>query len=62
MADRVKYFLLGLLFLVVAGVIAYDKWNAPGAVPETADAGDPADHWEVYVGQRSEDKDTAASF
>lgn len=27
MADRVKYFLLGLLFLVVAGVIAYDKWN-----------------------------------
>ena len=23
----VKYFVLGLLFLVVAGVIAYDKWN-----------------------------------
>ncbi|MFQ5844595.1 MAG: LysM peptidoglycan-binding domain-containing protein [Planctomycetota bacterium] len=27
MADRIKYFLLGLLFLVVAGVIAYDRWN-----------------------------------
>lgn len=28
MADRVKYFLLGLLFLVVAGVIAFDRWNS----------------------------------
>jgi nucleoid-associated protein YgaU len=28
MVDRVKYFLLGLLFLVVAGVIAYDRWNS----------------------------------
>jgi len=28
MADRVKYLLLGLLFLVVAGVIAYDHWNS----------------------------------
>ncbi len=27
MVDRVKYFLLGLLFLIVAGVIAYDRWN-----------------------------------
>ncbi|MGQ0613835.1 MAG: LysM peptidoglycan-binding domain-containing protein [Planctomycetaceae bacterium] len=27
MAERLKYFMLGLLFLVVAGVIAYDKWN-----------------------------------
>ena len=30
MADRVKYFLLGVLFLVVAGVIAYDRWNSAG--------------------------------
>jgi len=28
MTDRVKYFLLGLLFLVVAGVIAFDRWNS----------------------------------
>ncbi|MHC4341570.1 MAG: LysM peptidoglycan-binding domain-containing protein [Planctomycetota bacterium] len=28
MVDRFKYFLLGLLFLVVAGVIAYDRWNS----------------------------------
>ena len=27
MVDRVKYFLLGLLFLIVAGVITYDRWN-----------------------------------
>ena len=27
MVDRIKYFLLGLLFLIVAGVIAYDRWN-----------------------------------
>ena len=26
MAERVKYFLLGLLFFVVAGVITYDQW------------------------------------
>jgi len=32
MADRVKYFLLGLLFLVVAGVIAFDRWNSRDAV------------------------------
>ena len=32
MADRVNYFLLGLLFLIVAGVIAYDRWN-PGGDP-----------------------------
>jgi len=30
MADRVNYFLLGLLFLIVAGVIAYDRWNPGG--------------------------------
>ena len=34
MVDRVKYFLLGLLFLLVAGVIAYDRWNSP-ATPES---------------------------
>jgi LysM repeat protein len=28
MVDRVKYFALAVLFLVVAGVIAYDRWNA----------------------------------
>lgn len=33
MADRVKYFLLGLLFLVVAGVIAYDRWNTVPSRP-----------------------------
>ncbi len=37
MVDRVKYFLLGLLFLVVAGVIAYDRWNAP-ATPQVGEA------------------------
>jgi nucleoid-associated protein YgaU len=37
MADRVKYFLLGVLFLVVAGVIAYDKWNSPAGPPEMAE-------------------------
>ena len=26
MAERVKYFLLGLLFVIVAGVITYDQW------------------------------------
>ena len=39
MVDRVKYFLLGLLFLVVAGVIAYDRWNAP-ATPQVGEAPD----------------------
>lgn len=34
MADRVNYFLLGLLFLIVAGVIAYDRWNPGGESPE----------------------------
>jgi len=41
MADRVKYFLLGLLFLVVAGVIAFDRWNSReslGPGPESARA------------------------
>jgi LysM repeat protein len=32
MTDRVKYFLLGLLFLVVAGVIAFDRWNSREAL------------------------------
>ncbi len=37
MADRVKYFLLGVLFLVVAGVIAYDRWNSAGEPQEVAE-------------------------
>lgn len=37
MADRVKYFLLGVLFLVVAGVIAYDRWNTGAADSHLAD-------------------------
>ena len=34
MADRVKYFMLGLLFLVVAGVIAYDRWNSRDGIQD----------------------------
>jgi len=33
MVDRVKYFVLAVLFLVVAGVIAYDRWNSGGPEP-----------------------------
>ncbi|HEX5030764.1 MAG TPA: LysM peptidoglycan-binding domain-containing protein [Candidatus Eisenbacteria bacterium] len=36
MADRLKYFLLGVLFLVVAGVIAYDRWNPASETQEVA--------------------------
>ena len=56
MADRVKYFLLGVLFLVVAGVIAYDKWNSAGASKEVADrsAGDTGDNWDVSVPPQQE--------
>jgi nucleoid-associated protein YgaU len=50
MADRVKYFLLGLLFLVVAGVIAYDRWNA--APTDLAESGDDRG-WEVVVGTQT---------
>lgn len=46
MLDRVKYFMLGLLFLIVAGVIAYDRWNS--TAEETADL-DPADSSEASV-------------
>lgn len=49
MADRVKYFLLGLLFLVVAGVIAYDRWNT--GPTDVADSGDDRG-WEVFVGTK----------
>jgi len=38
MADRVNYFLLGLLFLIVAGVIAYDRWNPGGDAAEEQQA------------------------
>jgi len=43
MADRVKYFLLGLLFLVVAGVIAYDRWNSTDDSMTVADEGTSGD-------------------
>lgn len=43
MVDRVKYFLLGLLFLVVAGVIAYDRWNTPVGADENRTNGARAD-------------------
>jgi len=48
MADRVKYFLLGVLFLVVAGVIAYDRWNSAGEPQEVADrsAGDTGEDFD----------------
>jgi len=36
MVDRLKYFLLGLLFLVVAGVIAFDRWNSVDDEPARA--------------------------
>lgn len=57
MADRVKYFLLGVLFLVVAGVIAYDRWNSAGepqAVAERpeADTGDDFDMSSVVPPRR----------
>jgi nucleoid-associated protein YgaU len=45
----VKYFLLGVLFLVVAGVIAYDRWNSAGepqqdvAARPDLDTGDDVD-------------------
>jgi len=51
MADRVKYFLLGMLFLVVAGVIAYDRWNSEPIEVAKADAGDT--DWAVDVGSRT---------
>lgn len=42
MVDRVKYFLLAALFLLVAGVIAYDSWNSggPERAPSEANADD----------------------
>ncbi|MDH3590742.1 MAG: hypothetical protein OER88_02620, partial [Planctomycetota bacterium] len=43
MADRVKYFVLGVLFLVVAGVIAFDRWNSPQDSTPVADRGDEDD-------------------
>jgi len=53
MADRVKYFLLGVLFLVVAGVIAYDRWNSPGEPPPqdvaVHDGSDTGDDFEMDV-------------
>ena len=37
MSDRVKYFLLGLLFLVVAGVIAFDRLNNTNPAPNSTE-------------------------
>lgn len=54
MADRVKYFVLGLLFLVVAGVIAYDNWNSKGTPDQVvADGGNP-DRAHVTVGREKD--------
>jgi nucleoid-associated protein YgaU len=52
MADRVKYFLLGVLFLVVAGVIAYDRWNRGNEGQEVAGnpADDTTDDWHATAG------------
>jgi LysM repeat protein len=50
MADRVKYFVLGLLFLVVAGVIAYDNWNSKGTPDQVVASGGDSDRVEVTVG------------
>lgn len=56
MADRVKYFVLGLLFLVVAGVIAYDRWNRKPIDDSTLMANEDdavapeGDRFEVIVG------------
>ncbi|MGH7163259.1 MAG: hypothetical protein ACREID_07230, partial [Planctomycetota bacterium] len=49
MADRVKYFLLGLLFLVVAGVIAYDRWNSADETAVAA-AARPEDRVAIRIG------------
>ncbi len=56
MADRVKYFMLGLLFLVVAGVIAYDRaydsWNSDGERKESARGDSNANRGEAFVGPK----------
>ncbi len=59
MADRVKYFVLGLLFLVVAGVIAFDKWNGPQDNRQTlADRkGEQRDRFDLIVGPDSGDQE-----
>jgi nucleoid-associated protein YgaU len=56
MADRVKYFLLGVLFLVVAGVIAYDRWNSAGEPQEVAERpdADTGGDVDMSVGPRRE--------
>lgn len=48
MVDRAKYFVLALLFLVVAGVIAYDRWNSGGPEP-AAEAGAESDRSHALV-------------
>jgi LysM repeat protein len=54
MADRVKYFVLGLLFLVVAGVIAYDNWNSKGTPDQVVANGSDADRVDLVVGGEKE--------
>lgn len=54
MTDRVKYFVLGLLFLVVAGVIAFDRWSSRDAILGSSDensqsARDDANSGEIWV-------------
>ena len=50
MADRVKYFLLGLLFLVVAGVIVYDRWNPVTDPPSNQEANAASNRGTAEVG------------
>jgi nucleoid-associated protein YgaU len=56
MADRVKYFVLGLLFLVVAAVIAHDQWNAKSS-GSTTTAENDSDGW-VLINGSDEKKGT----
>jgi LysM repeat protein len=50
MADRVKYFLLGLLFLVVAGVIAFDRWNSREPMsPDESSASAEDSEGEIWI-------------
>jgi len=56
MADRVKYFLLGLLFLVVAGVIAFDRWNSREGLDESEVAEhDRGNSGEIFIGPNRDD-------
>jgi LysM repeat protein len=57
MTDRVKYFLLGLLFLVVAGVIAFDRWNSREALQgDTKTAQENTNLGETWVNPPIDDR------